>query len=280
MILEGNERLVVQNKITLKFNLIGPGRVMIWPWQKVTAERFKTGGRETVELETRTSNNNMVNIIVNVMYGVDLDKVKETMLPRVSMFATGGWGGAVNSHTKTLLRRHLIEYTRDQLSTEETQKELEEALKNELAGRVGGVGLNISGVAVVSVELEKNLQRIINKSEMSRVEAEAQAEKMAIEAKAQSEKIAIEIDSQSKKVAAEAERYKIEAEQRAKTIERYLELAKGDPQIFHEIIEWDRMHMLKDNIHVNHMVLSGQQNLPFTMPLLSDKKPIDAEQIH
>ncbi len=178
--LNPNERLLVESWVN-RYQVLGPGVVLLMPWQREMVRFYIGPNAATIQCQdVPTLGDVPVNVTTKVFYQVSPELFSGGMLSRVPQLNDGGWSEIVRWRTEAMIRRVLANHEWHSLKTEQVQENLEQLVKEKLAERVQGVGLSITGVTVVKVELSPDLMQTITQSEQNVVEATGRARVLKI----------------------------------------------------------------------------------------------------
>lgn len=173
--LNPNQRLVVESPVN-RYKLVGPGRVIVQPRQRVMAELYVGPNGQSFQYNAvRTLEEISLDMTVQIIYKVDPDLLTSDLLSRIAGLNDGGWHKILQWQTEYVLRLMVAQYTWRKLNREEIQQRLERHLAQILGDRLKVVGLKIMGVCLVKTELPAGLQHTFIQAEKDAIEAEGRA---------------------------------------------------------------------------------------------------------
>lgn len=173
--LHPNERWVIESGIN-HYQLIGPGRVWLKPWQRVlTKLEIGPQGQSLQFNEVRTAENVPLKAVLQVLYQVDPDLFTPDLLLKLPRLNEVGWQYVLKWRTEHTLRSLLAGYAWSELSKAETQPKLERRLTQTLADALKVIGLKITAVYLVKIELPADLQRTLLQTEQDGLEPRGRA---------------------------------------------------------------------------------------------------------
>jgi regulator of protease activity HflC (stomatin/prohibitin superfamily) len=168
--LNPNERLLIESVIN-HYKLLGPGLVLLYPWQKALT-RLDVGPQErTLQFErVQTVENVPVKVTLEVFYHVDVDLLTDDLLSRIPGLSKGGWRDILQRRAEQGLRRMLAGHSWRELGQQALQQRLEQQLSQTLADHLKGFGLKVTSVCLAHTELPDNLQNTIVETEQESLE--------------------------------------------------------------------------------------------------------------
>jgi hypothetical protein len=170
-----DERLLIESG-TNNYQLLGPGRVWIKPWQRVLVKLYVGPQGQSLSFnEVRTVENIPVNISMQLLYRVDPALFTGDLLPKLPGLNEGGWQEVLRWRTEHVLRQMLANYAWRELGHQTMQPRLERQLTQTLADYLKRIGLNIASACLVKIELPIALQKTIIQAERDGIEPRGRA---------------------------------------------------------------------------------------------------------
>lgn len=220
--LNPNERLLVESGVN-QYQVVGPGLVWVKPWQKSLVQFYIGSQSQSLTFdEVRTADNVPLNLTVQLLYRVDPALFNQSLLPSLPFLYKGVWQKILSWRSEHVLRQILLSYTWEELNRPGVQSRLERRLGQTISELVKVVGLKVSAVCLVKVELPSALQQTL---------------------------IQVHQDS-------------LEPRGRAQMLQEYFKIFGADlPRVMPYIIQWELMNTLHKNDHTQLLLTNSALSL-------------------
>ena len=173
--LSPDERLIIESG-TNHYQVVGPGRIWVKPWQRVLAELYIGPQGQALNFkDVRTVDNIPVEVTIQLLYQIDPTLFTGDLLPRLPKLNEGGWSGVLRWRIDYVLRRLMAAYAWRELGQETVQSRLERQLTQTLADYLKVIGLRVTSVCIVRIELPDTLQRTLIQVERDCIEPHGRA---------------------------------------------------------------------------------------------------------
>lgn len=171
-----NERLVIESGPN-RFKLVGPGWIWIKPWQRILTRLNVAAQGQALQIDgVRTQENIPMDIATQILYHIDPALFADNLLSKIQGLNDGGWSSIIRWRTEQVLRQMVADYSWRELGKQSIQQRLERQLTQTLAEYLKVVGLKITSVCLVKIELPEPLQRTIIQSERDGLEPRGRAQ--------------------------------------------------------------------------------------------------------
>jgi hypothetical protein len=173
--LNPDELLLVESWVN-QYKLLGPGLVLLAPWQKAVTRFYVGPQRRAFQIEGgRTVEDVPVKVTLQVLYQVDPALLTAALLPKIPALNERDWSDCLQWRAEQVLRRELAGHTWPELGRQTVQEELERQLSQTLANYLQEFGLRIISVCLLKTELPDNLQETIVEAQRDGLEPRGRA---------------------------------------------------------------------------------------------------------
>lgn len=173
--LDPNDRLLIEYRPN-RYKVIGPGHVVIWPWHAVLARLYVgVRGHDFLLKAIRTVENVPLDIHIKTLYLIDPELFTDGLLPKVPILNEKGWVSVLEWRLEHISRSLIATYSWREISKQKVQEQLERLLTQTLAGYMANIGMKVSGVFLIKIELPTDLQNTILQTERDGIEPRGRA---------------------------------------------------------------------------------------------------------
>lgn len=169
------QRLLAEVK-TNGYKFFGPGKFFLYPWHRFLTVLDLDGTDFKVSMKkVRTKKDVPLTLTLQVAYQPDLALMKPALYPKLPALNNGGWKGIIQWRSEAIVRSMLANYTWQDLKIRAVQSCLEHKIPTRLNEYLKLLGIRVTLLSVVNVELPVQLQHSLVDAEQDSIEAKGRA---------------------------------------------------------------------------------------------------------